>query len=811
MRTVSSAQDQFKKGTRGSANRLLRSGFILRLFLIALLSVTANSLYSAQPAGLHISEFMASNDTTHPDNADLDDYSDWIELHNPTANPVPLAQYYLTDDLTAPTKWAFPANSVIPANGFLVVRADDGNAGPGDVRFREFSPWDPFTNIFHHTNFKLSSSGESIGLNRFDGEIQSVDLISPGANWSYFDKGTDPGTNWTSALFDDSGWSNGAAQLGYGENDEATEPDYGNDSQQKHPAYYFRRKFQVNSTSDLRQLELQLLADDGAIVYLNGSEIFRFSMPAGDVDYTTHALGLAAENVFVSTNIPVSLLLAGENTVAVEVHQRNDTSSDVSFDFEMTAVRLIGNPVAVDSVVYGQQYPDVSFARNPDDDGNWYYYGEPTPNAPNTTFPTLTPVPPTPVEFSVPNGFHTGPLNVSLTTTSGAAMIHYTLDGSVPGSGSPDYIDPIPISATTVLRARTYEPGKIPGPVATRTYFINEPDRDLPVVSFVVEPDEFFDAIVGICTNVYKGREAAIHLEYFDENAELGFAVNAGSKIAGENIWRFAQKPLTVTLRGKYGSESIDYQFFSDERTGKFGQIVFRNGGDNWPNAMLRDAMTPHILKWKSEDGIQSLAERQDELNEIKQFALGRAAHVRAGISNHLGLSATAELTINVVPENGGIVKLHGVPMLPQYTNTARLYRDIPLEIEVESAPGFDFDNWSDGLGNSESIVLTLTGDQTLTATFVASPESLIPETVDTPPQPSMTRQGNLYEIVLPLAADLEGVSIELLSCSTLNPPDWQPVTGFVIEPVGNANQLRATVSSIDPQMYFQLRVAMQP
>lgn len=138
------------------------------------------------------------------------------------------------------------------------------------------------------------------------------------------------------------------------------------------------------------------------------------------------------------------------------------------------------------------------------------------------------------------------------------------------------------------------------------TYFINEPERPLPVVSFVVEPDEFFDNTLGIYKNVYKGREAAMHLEYFDENQNLGFAVNAGSKIAGENIWRFAQKPLTVTLRGKYGSDLIDYQIFSHERVGEFGQIEFRNGGDNWPNAMLRDAMTPFILRGQSESDVQN-------------------------------------------------------------------------------------------------------------------------------------------------------------------------------------------------------------
>ncbi len=925
----------------------LGAGF-LRLVFVAIftLAVSGRNVSAAQPTGLRINEFMASNVSIHPDNADFDDYSDWIELHNPTANPINLDLYYLSDNLTAPVKWPFPADTTIAANGYLIIRADDANTGPGGVFIREFSPWDPFINVFHHANFKLSAEGESVGLYRFEGEIQSVMLVPVGAEWRFLDDGTDPGTVWTNGAFNDDGWATGAAELGYGDGDEETVISFGSDSGKKHPAYYFRRKFVVDDPATLTQIELRVLADDGAIVHLNGEPLFRVRMPDGAVGYQTHALSLSTEGVFDSTNVAPARLLAGENVIAVEVHQRNDDSSDVSFDLELTAKRLIGDPVVVDSVAYGQQYPNVSWARDPNNDGGWTYFGEPTPGAANTTFPTLTREPSSAVEFSVANGFYSAQQDLILTTSSGAASIHYTLDGSVPGSSSPTYVAPIPINSTTVVRARTFESGKVPGPLATKTYLINEPARDLPVVSFVVQPDEFFDRTPGIYINVYKGREAAVHLEYFDENQELGFAVNAGSKIAGENIWRFAQKPLTVTLRSKFGNDAINYQIFPNERIGTFGQIVLRNGGDNWPNAMLRDAMTPfilrgqsaadvqnyrpcvvymngaywgihnireklddqyfathhhinsgtydyleyahvfggsvglvaaegdtddydslvnfastndlavaenyqqiearmdlnsffdfvsaedfvynsswqwnrefwrertpdakwhwvvpdldrgfnennitlslidnmtnsfplfralaknsdfrnrlaqrysahisstfhpqrisdildgldaevlpeiprHIAKWASQGGIQSLSARQGELTEIKRFALDRERFVRAGISNYLKLSNTAELTINIVPPDAGRVKLHGVPMLPEYSSTATMYRNIPLELEIEPAPGFEFDEWSDGLGGENAITITLNADRTLTATFVASLETIIPPVID--------------------------------------------------------------------------------
>ena len=1004
MRIIRTVQQLVPEGSTGKATRFLKPPAHAPLFLGGLFVLAFCLISSAQPTGVHISEFMASNVSIHPDNADLDDYSDWIELHNPTPDPVDLGFHFLTDDLTAPTKWTIPENTVLPGNGFLTIRADDGNAVPGDVRFREFSPWDDFTNIFHHTNFKLSSGGESLALFRFEGTVENIELIPTGATWRFFDKGTDPGADWAANTFDDSSWDSGEAQLGYGEDDEQTVIDYGGDRNNKYPAYFFRSSFNIVDLAEMRQLELRLLADDGAIVHLNGTEIFRINMPSGLVDHTTHANALGEEDVFISTNVPVALLLAGKNTVAVQVHQRNDSSSDVSFDFELSAVRLNGTPVLVDSVTFGQQYPNVSYARNPNDDGNWYFYGEPTPNAPNTTIAILTPTPSTPVEFSIANGFYDEAKNVVLSTESGAATIHYTLDGSVPGSDSPSYTDPILISSTTVIRARTFEPGKIPGPLATQTVFVTEPERDLPVISFVVDPEEFFDETIGIYTNVYKGREAAIHLEYFDENAELGFAVNAGTKIAGENIWRFAQKPMTINMRGKYGDDVIRYQIFDEDRFGLFGRFILRNGGDNWPNAMLRDAMTPHLLrgqsdadvqnyrpvvvymngeywgihnlreklddqyffnkhhinagtydyleyahiaknttglavaegeadtynafldaartndlsvaqnyldfaeqmdmesfidfvaaedfvynsswpwnrefwreqrpdakwrwvvpdldrgfnmdniskslidnldssytlfrelaesdlfkehlaqrysahlsstflpqrisdildrldaevlaemprhinKWKSDDGIQSLSERQDELDEIKQFATQRAAHVRTGIANHLGISNTAELTINVVPEGAGTVRLHGVPMLPEYSATATMYRDIPLDIAVEPTPGFEFEGWSDGLGSDSLIAIALTGDQTLTATFVVSPETVLPPVIDS--DLTLTLAGSPYtsdgtvtvnpNVTLTVEA---GVEIKLPELADLNILGALVVNGSESEPV---------------------------
>ena len=81
--------------------------------------------------------------------------------------------------------------------------------------------------------------------------------------------------------------------------------------------------------------------------------------------------------------------------------------------------------------------------------------------------------------------------------------------------------------------------------------------------------------------------------------------MNAGAKIGGENIWRFAQKPLNISLRGKYGDDAIAYQLFPDQRLASFSRFGLRNGGDNWDDAMLRDAITPRIMRGQMANDVE--------------------------------------------------------------------------------------------------------------------------------------------------------------------------------------------------------------
>ncbi len=172
-------------------------------------------------------------------------------------------------------------------------------------------------------------------------------LVAVGSTWRYFDRGTDPGANWTAANFDDSGWSSGAAQLGYGEGDEATRISYGTNANNKYLAYYFRQRFVVSQPATITRLTLRVLRDDGAAAYLNGTNIFLDGLPEGPLDFRTPASRTSSgadESTFYPTNVAAIHLRAGTNVLAVEVHQVNGTSSDVSFDADLVAEETVLAP-----------------------------------------------------------------------------------------------------------------------------------------------------------------------------------------------------------------------------------------------------------------------------------------------------------------------------------------------------------------------------------------------------------------------------------------------------------------------------------
>jgi hypothetical protein len=177
----------------------------------------------------------------------------------------------------------------------------------------------------------------------------SVPIVPIGSTWRYLDNGSDQGIEWRVPEFDDQSWAQGLAELGYGDGNEATVVN-GGPVGARFITTYFRRAFTVNDAASVTALTLSLLRDDGAVVYLNGSEVFRSNMPGGAISYLTHALtSIADQNelIFINTDISRTSLVSGINVLAVEIHQFESTSSDISFNLGLVATFAPGPPIIV--------------------------------------------------------------------------------------------------------------------------------------------------------------------------------------------------------------------------------------------------------------------------------------------------------------------------------------------------------------------------------------------------------------------------------------------------------------------------------
>ena len=166
--------------------------------------------------------------------------------------------------------------------------------------------------------------------------LDSQAYVSSGAEWRYNDSGTDPGQGWTEDAFDDSAWAVGPGQFGFGDGDEATVFDYGPSASNKRLAYYIRKDFDFDRpVSQAYATTIRAIVDDGAAIYLNGTEVWRFNLPEGELTSTTEATTFVAgsnESRWREIEVPAGILRSGQNTLAAEVHNDIPASSDISLD-----------------------------------------------------------------------------------------------------------------------------------------------------------------------------------------------------------------------------------------------------------------------------------------------------------------------------------------------------------------------------------------------------------------------------------------------------------------------------------------------
>ncbi|MHC4699945.1 MAG: LamG domain-containing protein, partial [Planctomycetota bacterium] len=232
------------------------------------------------------------------------------------------------------------------------------------------------TNVLAVEIHRAEASGSDIGCDLFFvGPTEKKALVPWGSTWKYLDDGSDQGTAWYEPGFDDSGWASGPAELGHGSGNPATI--VGWREAERNITHYFRHSFNVADASKYQGLHLGIKRDDGAVVYLNGNEIYRDDMPAGKVTYATPALiskYSGASTWFGSCFVDANNLVDGTNVLAVEIHQRLGGSGDIAFDLllaESTDLDTLVGPNATWKYLDDGSYQGTAWYGDDFDDSDW--------------------------------------------------------------------------------------------------------------------------------------------------------------------------------------------------------------------------------------------------------------------------------------------------------------------------------------------------------------------------------------------------------------------------------------------------------
>ncbi len=582
-------------------------------FLLMLLFFTSE-FFSQE---IVINEFMSSNYSALKD--EDRQTSDWIELYNKSENPVNLDGYYLSDTIEDLSKWQFVTTTVVEPGKFILVFAS--------------------------------------GKNKLNYAAVWGTKITYGDTWKYLLGDSEPEATWKDLNFDDTNWESGDSGFGYGDDDDQTVLPDGTIS------VYLRKQFYIENLSDVAMLLLHMDYDDGFVAYINGIEIARANLGAANefVPYDMLA-DEPLEPLMIQNKLPQKFiienfndfLLEGNNVLTVQVHNADSTSSDltaipfltigyktkngrsndvadiISHNLENLHTNFkisskgeniyLSNPeqVIIDSIPAISLRSNLSYGRKPDGANDFYIFENSTPNSSNTTegFKEIVDAP----IFSLTKRVFNLPQQLTFLNAESDIKIYYTINGEKPDTNKSLYTSPIEINNTMVIRAKAFRKNFLPSQTVSQTFLINE-NTDLPIVSLITEPYNFWDPDSGIYTigrdstleypyfgaNFWQKWERPIHVEFLDANGELQLEQNAGVKIYGKWSRANEQKSLALHARKKYGADFFNYKFFNDVDINKFGSLVLRNSGNDWDKTMFRDGFMQSLA---DEVGIDRLAFR---------------------------------------------------------------------------------------------------------------------------------------------------------------------------------------------------------
>jgi len=263
----------------------------------------------------------------------------------------------------------------------------------------------------------------------------------------------------------------------------------------------------------------------------------------------------------------------------------------------------------VDTIDMQEQITDISYGRNPYELEVFEYYTEVTPGEPNSDEGFESSEQSGEVSFNTIGGVYPGPVQIEISGVVNDGSIRYTTDGGVPEYSSARYDGSLSISNTTVIRARIFENGKLPGKVSTQTYLIDE-DISLPIMALSTDDDNLHDNRIGIYldenVSTRKPWERPAVLEFFEEDGSRVLNAEVDIRLFGRGAIHFPEKSLAIFARDNQGKDYFDYPLFPSMPLDYFESFLLRSSSDDWRYTLFKDGMIQSVVEGQTELDVQA-------------------------------------------------------------------------------------------------------------------------------------------------------------------------------------------------------------
>ena len=476
---------------------------------------------------------------------------DWIELYNPSREAAVLDGCFLSDDETNLFKWQISELTLNPGE-YAVIPCTGKNGNSTEA------------------SFAMSKSGCTVVLSGPVGN-RITQVTCPSMN-------------------EDRSWQ-WVGEDAYAET-EYFSPGYEN-TQEGHEAYRATQEIlgALAISEVMASNDRYMLQRDGE--YHDWIELQNVSDEV--IDLSEYAISDSSSNLQLF-QLPQKELKPGEMVIVICSGNTELTGSYIHAPFTLNRdecwVYVSHLERGISDYLRIAGVPLQGSGGRMDGQNGLFYFSTPTPGSQNIGGAAEITEDPF---VETPDGVYNDVTDVRV-ALSGEGQIRYTLDGSEPTMYSKLYTEPLVLTKTTVVRAKSYSEGKLPSQVVTASFIINE-NHTLPVVSIAASPSGLFGS-EGIYTRYFWNHEIPCNLTLYEGDG--GFSVDCGLKLYGHTGLELPKKSFKVNFRSQYGESVLNYPVYGEDGPFLYDSLCLRAGQD-YPQAIFREELFTSLCREMSD------------------------------------------------------------------------------------------------------------------------------------------------------------------------------------------------------------------